>query len=430
MRIKFTVDSIAALEAIEGREVWDAKVYGLVIRCRRSGRHVYRYRLAPGQWATIGKVANLTIEAARDAARELAGQVSKAAAVAIGDDLAVSHKEAQAKARETILARRRRDARTFGEFLAGLFTAWCETHHRAPRTGEKPEAVQRLETRFADWLALPIAEINAFQIEAWRAARKKDGIAAATINRDLVTLRGAFSRALEARVLRVHPMAGVKALKVDKAPRVRYLSAAEAARLTKALADRDETRRLGRDNANQWRRDRGYDLRPALGTYTDHVTPLVLLALHTGMRRGELLSLRWSDWDRVAGVLHVRAAETKDLESRALPLNADARTVLETWRPVPAPEAEALIFPGADGEEIGTVKTMWRILMREAKISRFRFHDLRHTFASWLVMAGVDLNTVRELLGHADLTMTLRYAHLAPGHRAAAVEKLAGRLGA
>jgi site-specific recombinase XerD len=70
------------------------------------------------------------------------------------------------------------------------------------------------------------------------------------------------------------------------------------------------------------------------------------------------------------------------------------------------------------------VNTSWGNVLVDAKIENFRWHDMRHHFASHLVMAGVDLNTVRELLGHADLKMTLRYAHLAPEHKAAAVAKL------
>jgi site-specific recombinase XerD len=82
------------------------------------------------------------------------------------------------------------------------------------------------------------------------------------------------------------------------------------------------------------------------------------------------------------------------------------------------------VFAGSGGDPMTEIKSSFLRLMTVTKIVNFRIHDLRHHFASRLVQAGVDLNTVRELLGHADLKMTLRYAHLAPEHRAAAVEKL------
>ncbi|MCK4869668.1 MAG: tyrosine-type recombinase/integrase [Gammaproteobacteria bacterium] len=80
-----------------------------------------------------------------------------------------------------------------------------------------------------------------------------------------------------------------------------------------------------------------------------------------------------------------------------------------------------MVFPNKDGKRMLDIKTAWTHLLKSVQIEHFRWHDLRHHFASKLVMAGADLNSVRELLGYADLKMTLRYAHLAPEHKAKVV---------
>ena len=98
--------------------------------------------------------------------------------------------------------------------------------------------------------------------------------------------------------------------------------------------------------------------------------------------------------------------------------------MLIDWRATTGAKS-GYVFPAEDGGRLDNINKSWKSLVEDAGIDEFRFHDLRHTFASWLVMRGVDLNTVRDLLGHADLKMTLRYAHLAPEHKAAAVAALA-----
>jgi integrase len=138
------------------------------------------------------------------------------------------------------------------------------------------------------------------------------------------------------------------------------------------------------------------------------------------LRRGEVFGLRWDDIDLARQQLTVRGEGAKSGQTRHVPLNSEAVRVLQTW----LPKRVGLVFPGDDRNPLVDIKTAWLPVVKAANIAPFRFHDLRHTFASRLVMAGVDLNTVRELLGHADIGMVLRYAHLAPEHKAAAVEKL------
>ena len=149
---------------------------------------------------------------------------------------------------------------------------------------------------------------------------------------------------------------------------------------------------------------------------------MVLLTLNSGLRRGELFHLRWEDLNLRTKMLTVCGATAKSGQTRHIPLNREALAVLEAWGQQ-SPN-DVLVFPAKGGKRLTNVNTSWHGLLQDARITGFTWHDLRHSFASKLVMAGVSLAVVRELLGHADLTMTLRYAHLAPDHKAAAVERL------
>lgn len=378
----------------------DTKLAGFVLRVRPNGKHSYYVNHGRGRWALVGKASVLSPPEAREQARQLLADVVKGV-------------DPQAKKRAE------RSRLTFDAFIREHYEPWAIAQRK---TGG--ETVQRLRAAFGSVLSgLRLDEISPFQIERWRSARLKSGTAAGTVNRDLGVLKSALSRAVAWRILTSNPLRDVKPSRVDKRGIVRYLSDDEETRLLAALDARDSTRRDERDSANAWRRARGYDDWPAFGTYTDHLSPLVRLALHTGLRRGELFSLHWREVDLVAARLTVRGADAKSGQTRHVPLNTEAVRVLRTWH-TPNVAPSALVFPGVDGAPLVDIKSAWSALLKAASIEAFRFHDCRHDFASRLVSAGVDLNTVRELLGHADLTMTLRYAHLAPERSAAAVARL------
>ena len=374
---------------------------------RAAGRYwtVVLGRGAGGK-ETLGRVDLLTPTEARELAQTVLGQASKDRA--LGADPRAARRRRRVKA----------TAGTLRDFLTKKYASWAAANRK---TGE--QTVARITAAFGDAvLSRPMAELTTFGLEQWRTGRRRAGIADTTINRDLDALRGVLSKAIEWGVLADHPMRQVRRAKTDTLGRVRYLTPAEERRLRNTLAERDEARREGRRRFNAWRVERGYKPIPELGIYPDHLTPVVILALNTGLRRGELLALQWSAVDLVNRRLIVRGASAKSGLTRHIPLNDEAARVLTAWKPCSA--SDSLVFPGPTGEPMNDLKTAWGKVAKAAKLDDFTFHDLRHTFASNLVQAGVDLNTVRELLGHCDIRMTLRYAHLAPEHKAAAVAKL------
>lgn len=435
MRLRLTKAAIDGLTPHPTRayDVRDTQEPRLVVRVRATGAKSYLVRLkdpnppapvvepdskapSPWYWFTVGPCDAFEPEEARQAAAALHGQAAKAR-LGVGLD-----PRAEGRRRRQEAAEARRKAITLGEFLRDTYEPWVLVNRP---TGDM--TVARIRSVFKDLVDTPLVGLGPFALERWRTARRKAGKSDATINRDVAALKGLLRHAKTEKAITVNPLGAgddFKPLVVERfGHRLRYLSSDEEKRLLAALVVRDDKRRAARTSGNAWLRERHYGERPELGTYTDVLTPLVKLLLHTGLRFGEACSLIWGDVDLVGALVTVRGETTKTKTTRHVPLNKTALDTLKTWKPESV-GVEAFVFPGNDGQRLVDIKTAWKQVIKSAKIDGFRVHDLRHTFASKLVQAGIDLNTVRELLGHSDIKMTLRYAHLAPEHRAAAVAAL------
>ena len=242
-----------------------------------------------------------------------------------------------------------------------------------------------------------LSEINPLLIEKYKKTRKEEGAEPATINREVGCLRTMLNRALSWRKLQglsfgFGKKKDVKFLKEPKG-KDRILSEEEEARLMEAVR---------------------------VTTKSQHLEPIIITALNTGMRKGEILNLKWSTVDFKTG--HILVEETKNGEIRRIPMNKKLTETLESAKRVSKGE---YVF-SENGKPYRDVKTGWWSALKKAKIDGFRFHDLRHTFGSRLGMAGVDIRTIQELMGHKDIKMTMRYSHPTPEHKKNAVRVLDG----
>ena len=385
-------------------EIYDTDLPGFVLRVQPSGLMTYylRYRRPDGRQTRVklGSHPGITIAQARALAQKTLASVYN------GEDPA---KEKQAARQHTLRA-----------FLEKEYKPLVLDHR--PRAGEVHDRIVRAADGLLD---RKLHEITVWDIEKRRRSRLKEGLSPATLNRDTGALKAALERAVEWGFIAANPLAKLKPLKETDRGKVRYLEPEETQRLMAALDSREERMRTERERHNGWCKDRGYEEWPDLRKlpFADHLKPMVLLSLNTGMRRGELFSLEWQDVDMKARMLTIRGTTAKSGKTRHIPLNETSFSLLQDWHRQTS--GTGLVFKSPKtGKRFGHITTSWHKLCDDAKVKNFRWHDMRHDFASRLVMAGVDLNTVRELLGHSDIKMTLRYAHLAPEHKAQAVAKL------
>ncbi|MGI5845353.1 MAG: tyrosine-type recombinase/integrase [Candidatus Xenobium sp.] len=242
----------------------------------------------------------------------------------------------------------------------------------------------------------PADQVKPENVDKWRRKRLKEKTrtgkpaAPATVNRAVAFLKRLFNLGIRDGLLERNPVTRLKML-TENNSRIRYLLDEEEERLRAVMSQED------------W--------------------AIVGFALATGLRQGEMLSLRREDLDLRLGMITLR--RSKHGEQRHVPMNQSARDALAI---ILGGHSSGWVFPAPRGGGPRRGDSVYRGVLvpalKRAYIENFHWHDLRHTFYSRLVMAGVDLRTVQQLAGHKTITVTMRYAHLSPGHQRAAIMAL------
>ena len=230
-----------------------------------------------------------------------------------------------------------------------------------------------------------LSEITPEMVEEYKAGRLQK-VEPATVNRELACLKHMYTKAAEWGYVRMNPTKSVKKLK-EPPGRLRYVKPDEVNAL---LAQR-----------------------------SGHLRPLVVTAINTGMRRGELFNLKWPHVDLANRIVTV--INSKNNESRAIPIN---HTLYEELLGLYQAAKGEYVFCSRYGRPFKEAKEGFKAALRRANIEDFRFHDLRHTFGSHMVMQGVNPRTLQQIMGHKDIKMTMRYSHLSPEYVQEAVERL------
>jgi integrase len=374
-------------------EIYDCRLPGFTLRVQPSGVRSYYARFGRSRRVALGKADTLLPEEAREKCRRVLGNV--------------------AHGRHPLHGLGGIDGLTLEQFIEETYTPWV----RANRARTAANTLEKLYRLFRTWYPEPLTAITLERIESWKGRRLNTGRKGTTVLRDLFALSSVLSRAVKVGELPENPVRRVDKPRIDRRPKVRFLDDAEERRFRDALHARAVQMCKARESANEWRQARDRALLPPLPHFGDHLTPAVLLSMNTGFRRGELLKLRWALIDFTHQLITVEGRNAKSRQTRHVPLNNEAISVLRRWREQSG--GGQRVFEVSTG-----FRTAWSHLLKRAHITGFRWHDLRDHFASRLVQCGVLLNTVRDLLGHSSVAMSLRYAHLAPDQRREAVAKL------
>lgn len=236
-------------------------------------------------------------------------------------------------------------------------------------------------------------EIGPELVENYKAKRKADitkrktHITGATINREIALLKTIFNKAVEWGKIEKNPLDKVKKFKENHVKNMKILKDDEAIRL--------------------------------IDSASPHLKPILIIALNTGMRRNEILSLKWENVNFNKGLIFIEDA--KSGKPREIPMNYMVYEILKEL----SRNSEYIFFNPKTKSHILDIKTSFKTACKRADIKGLRLHDLRHTAASRMIQAGIDLVTVSKILGHSSIQMTMRYVHSTTEIMRKAVEKLA-----
>ena len=275
---------------------------------------------------------------------------------------------------------------TFREFSKLYLDNYARLNKRSWRDDQ-----YRLDAHMIPFFgASDLQEITPLDVEKYKASRLSSGVSKSTVNRELTILKKMFNLAIDWDLAVQNPVIKVKLFSEKDTAKERILTAEEETRL--------------------------------LAECPGYLRPIINAALHTGMRRGEILNLRWAEVDLDKRLILVK--RTKSGQDRLIPINESLLEVLADLKH--SNSSGELVFPNpATGKPYTEVKKSFKEACKRAGITDLRFHDLRHTFATRLVAAGVDIVTVRDLLGHFSIRVTQRYTHPGQSQKVAAVELLA-----
>ncbi|MFD0666781.1 tyrosine-type recombinase/integrase [Ramlibacter sp. MAHUQ-53] len=374
------IDQVRCPPGRRHMEVADALVPGLFLDVYPTGTRSFKLRYSvrgARNFATLGNAALLTLDEARERARQILRR----------DLLGIRADEAGA------------GSLTVEDFFLNRYLPYVKSYKRSWGTDEsfiRNHVIPHLGPR-------PLGAVSASELAGVIEVMRKKAYAAATSNRFLVILRYGYTLALRWKLEGVerNPAKELRSLKVDNKIE-RFLSAPESERLMDAV-------------------------RASENPLLQYIVAFLVL---TGARRREALEARWDDvnFDQASW----RIPRSKSGKVRHVPLSADALGILRHLQARQAGEGAATPFVFANpstGKPFVSIFVSWDTARHRAGLPELRIHDLRHSFASFLVNSGRSLYEVKELLGHADIKTTSRYAHLSRERLAQAVELIGPAMG-